>query len=241
MEEKVPSEKAELIQDVVGFSFHKLWTTFKELTLRPGQMVGAYCDGNRSKYVSPVTYFLLAFGLWFFIASFPGILPVTKTTGKGLLEFFTTGFRLVNPDISSERIKALYDSAELIEKSKEARIISRLLGLILFQWLFFRTYRKRFLPHLYFSLFVLAQIDFLSLPLFIPVFFDPSFIRITMSVVPVVGAAVYLYAALNFYPGLTIISLVLRAAGLYVAGFIFFFLSYFIVMGVSMAIMSLFI
>jgi hypothetical protein len=45
--EKSPSEHQEIIDEVVGFNISKLWTTCKELTINPGNMVASYCDGLR--------------------------------------------------------------------------------------------------------------------------------------------------------------------------------------------------
>lgn len=244
------TEKEELIKEVVGFDFRKVWTTFKELTVRPGETVAAYCDGARKKYISPVTYFLVAYGINFFVAKLSGMLNYSlntdhsapgKTSPGGMIDSIIYGAKMGNPNITNEEIEnittLLAPSFEFVS-SKEGILILTFPVIMILQWLFFRSFRKPFLQHLYFLLYVSAQINLLTIPLMIPFFFTQSLLWFTTVTTLAVSVGIYFYAELKFYPRITFGDIIIRTIGQVAAGAIPFFIWFCAVLAVTIVIVK---
>jgi hypothetical protein len=61
--------------DILHSVFHfdtKLWRTLPELVLRPGRLTRRYIDGERAKFISPMTLYLLSVFLMYAVFSFTG-------------------------------------------------------------------------------------------------------------------------------------------------------------------------
>lgn len=250
MENQTSSEKQELIEEVVGFNFHKLWFTFKELTFRPGETVSNYCDVVRTKYVSPVTYFLLAYGINFFFAKASGMLdPLMKigqpesgkTSSTGMLDGFMNGFKVGNPSITEaefENQKILFASTFDFLSTKEGILLISFPIIILVQWFFFKKFRKVFLHHLYFVLYVPAQINLLTIPLMFPVFFSQVLYLPVSIAIAAMSVGIYLYAEYKFYPAITVGNIAARTIGQFVAGLISYLIWFCLVMYVAFVIIQ---
>jgi hypothetical protein len=247
MEEQIPSEKQELIAEVVGFSIPKLWFTFLELIIRPGQTISAYCDGFRTKYVSPVTYFLLSNGVIYFLTKSTGlfdqILTISFPGDQEFADAIIDIARKAKPSITVDKIEKIQrivnPSLEFI-MSKEGMFSVSFPIVILVQWLFYKYYRKRFLHHLYFMLYVSAQINILTLPFFIPIYFTPTLLwPITLASLPV-AVYIYLYAERKFYPNITSKTLAMRTIGQIPVCTILLLGWYYIVFGITIFIKIIF-
>jgi len=231
--ERSSSEKQEIIDEVVGFNIRKLWTTCKDLTLYPGDTVANYCDGSRSKYLSPITYYLLCYGLNFFLAKLLGVFNYNPLNGSvithsnNMLEAFMTGIKLQDPSITNERIEKIINivsPAFEFLSSKEGLLLTSLPVFIVMQWLFFKSFRKPFLHHVYFLLFISAQINLMTIPLLLPLLFTYSFYW-TLSIGTIVLATVfYFYAELKFYPRITMTDIFWRTTLQIITGIIPYFI-----------------
>jgi hypothetical protein len=61
--------------DILHSVFHfdtKLWRTLPELVVRPGRLTRRYIDGERAKFISPMTLYLLSVFLMYAVFSFTG-------------------------------------------------------------------------------------------------------------------------------------------------------------------------
>lgn len=219
MEEQPISEKQELIEEVVGFNFRKLWFTFKELTVRPGETIAAYCDGIRAKYVSPITYFLLTYGLNFFVTHL-------FVKNDDLAKSFEEGYKLGNPSATNEKFQSLMafikPGFEFLQ-TKEGMVLSYIPILIILQWLFYRKYRKSFFHSFYFCLYVAAQTNLLTIPLIMTLGWSTP-AKVLLVTTSLLSVAFYFYAIPKFYLGITVSQIALRTFGQIIAFIIPFFI-----------------
>ena len=240
MEEQPLSEKQEVITEVVGFDIRKLWTTVKELTLRPGSAIADYCNGKRQSLISPITYFLLTSGLNYFLTKISGMMEFYPKNGKmvqaagenGYVQFFQMGYKMGSPTATDEQV---LEAIELIKpgidfiSSKEGMMLTTLPILVVLQWLFFRKYRKSFLHNLFFLLFITAQINLLTIPLiFIPALF-PSLLTLVFIGIIIFTMVFYFRAMPTFYTNITTDQIILRTIGQFAVGLVPFIIWFCIV------------
>ena len=77
-EEKKTNGLKEVTKELLGWEDNKLFRTLNHLTTRPGQIVTAYCKGEKSKYLSPVVYFFAVTALNIYIVTTSGLLDNDK-------------------------------------------------------------------------------------------------------------------------------------------------------------------
>ncbi len=229
MEEKAPSEKQELITDVVGFNFRKLWFTFRQLTFRPGETVADYCDGERKQYVSPITYFLLAYGIGFFITKLSGLMRYYYQDGRlvqshqndSFTRMFVTGYKLGNPTATDEHVQEIITwvtpGIEFIS-SKEGGLLIYLPITLLLQWLFYKAFRKSFYHNLYFLLYISAQVNLITIPIILILGWAPSMFGWLFLLFVGSTVAFYFYALPKFYTGIRVEQIVIRTLGQVIVG-----------------------
>ena len=237
MENQPPSEKDELVVDAVGFKPKKLLSTLKELTLRPGQAMTGYCEGSRSLLISPITYFFLAFGLNYFLTFLnPGVMDSMVQVQK-ITDAFENGLR-ADGSMDEEKITqfmaALQRTLSFVF-SKEGMLLTTWPIIALFQWLFFKKYKKRFIHHLYFLLFVFAHANILTLPLIALVALSPALLTATLVAGSIATLAYYVYAQHQFYR-LPLMDMLGKTAIMFVAAAIPFFIWFYAVMFAAMGI-----
>ncbi len=232
MEEKINSEKAEMVAEVVGFDFRKLWVTCRDLTVRPGETVAAYCDGARQRYLSPYSYFLLTFGINYFLTKTTGILsnPGAATTAAdaapSYYDLFLDGYMKGNPNATPEKAQKLFGMIQYgfeFMMSKEGMIITTLPIMVLLQWLFYRAYRKSFFQNFHFLLFVSAQTNLLTAPLVLVLWWSPESVYWLALVTMVLAMPFYFWAVSRFYPKITSDQIILRTFGQVLTGIIPYF------------------
>ncbi|HQQ99056.1 MAG TPA: DUF3667 domain-containing protein [Cyclobacteriaceae bacterium] len=200
-------EKKEVVSELIGFDLGKLKNTVVDLTLRPGPAIAEFAQGDRSKYLTPITYFLLVFGLSFFLDSVTGVGAFMMQRGE-MGKNFVQGIEQAEAMDGNVIIKdkaALSDQINTDVKAflerKEVHLLLVLPGLLLCQWLFFRRTGKSFLHNAYFALFTMGQYVLLILPLYVLFYVSRDlfyFVNMSLSLVfPVVYCT---YAGVGFYP-----------------------------------------
>lgn len=196
--ETARSEKQEVIQDIIGFDFTRLWSTFRDLTIRPGQIISAYCDGDRSKYISPITYLFLTYGLVFLLMNVFNLPDIFFEKGRSLYEVPGSSPNSQAVNDSQENVNRVIDRIIEFMKSKEASLIISFPVFMLFQWLFYRRYRNSFFHNFYFVLFTFGHITLLTALLMIPMA-HPSGYAWGMALSVLATFAYWVKAELHFY------------------------------------------
>lgn len=195
--ETARSEKQEVIQDIIGFDFTRLWATCRDLTVRPGQTIAAYCDGDRAKYISPITYFFLVYGIVFLLMNVLHLPDMLVAQGEQYGQLYEIN-RASQDDQSNKTISEINDRLIEFMKGKEASLIITFPIVILFQWLFYRRFRRSFFHNLYFVLFAFGHITLLTAPLIIPMAHPPAY-KWSMLLMLIITFAYWIMAELRFY------------------------------------------
>jgi hypothetical protein len=202
------SERKEVLTELVGFEITKLKNTIKDLTLKPGNAIDEYAQGERKKYLSPITYFLLIFGVSFFLDTVSGV--GDYIFNKGFNQFgqsFATGIKKAEIDSGQKMpfdVQKMYENVDSEAKAfyqrKEAQLLILLPGLLFCQWLFFRRRKNSFLHNSYFALYTTAHYILLLLPLTIFFLISETLFLYSYSILGFVFPIVYnTYAGINFY------------------------------------------
>jgi hypothetical protein len=204
-------EKKEILTELMGFEVSKLKNTIRDLTFKPGIAIDEYSQGERKKYLSPITYFLLVFGLSFFIDSVSGIGDYLFQKGFGpgqnIGESFSSGIKKAETD-SGEKMpfdiasvsKKIDTEAQAFYERKEVQMLILVPGLLLSQWLFFRRTKKSFLHNSYFALYTLAHYTLLLMPLALLFFVSEKLFYYTyLTLGLVVPIAYNIYSGVNYY------------------------------------------
>lgn len=203
--ETAQSDRKEIISEIIGFDFNRLWATIRDLTLKPGKVAADYCDGQRKKYLSPITYFFLVYGLVYFSFSLTGLQSQFLEQGRTLYENSkqqqVVPYGLKPKQLSPEeqaKMESNIREAQDFLMSKEGSLIVALPLMVLFQWLFYKKYRKSFYHHLYFLLFVSAQLNLLTLPLTLTLLV-PELVVASWVIMCILLFGFWLYAEFHFY------------------------------------------
>ncbi len=210
MEEGKINEKEEIVTELIGFSLKKLWHTIVELTVRPGQTIAAYCDGERNRIVTPITYFVLTFGMGFFVMTNTGLMDNSINLGYSLYtgtpeRNFESYRNRLPTELSDEEVSKFMDitnSTLAFVTSQKGMLIQIIPVWLLFQWLFFKKYRKPFSHHLYLLMYTGGHSYLLTAPLMIPLFFSEALVVPILTITSLFGIGYYFFAAIKFYPGL---------------------------------------
>lgn len=202
--ETAQSDRQEIISEIIGFDFSRLWATVRDLTIKPGKVAAEYCDGQRKRYLSPITYFLLVYGAVFFAVSLTDIQDQSLARSRSLYENskqqylpFATEKKQLSPE-EQQKLHADVRKAQEFLMSKEGTLIIGLPLMLLFQWLFYKRYRKSFYHHLYFMLFVSAQLNILTFPLTFTLV-NPALTAASIVILCIVLFGFWLYAEFDFY------------------------------------------
>ena len=195
MDEKKTTEREEIITEVIGFSPRKLRTTFLDLLLKPGLAIAAYSDGDRSKYISPIAYFLISYGGSFIIYELSGYYSHMHEKGEiaKMISMFDSSFQS-NPELREAFLRSFH-----IVFSKNVILLFSVPAYFVSWWLVFRRFRKPVLNHVYFFLFISAQAGFLMLLPHLILFWSFSFTTVLLWLDRVIGFVLFFLAAKVFY------------------------------------------
>ena len=237
-----PEEKSELketLTDLVGFELTKLWVTIKDLTIRPGHAIAAYCDGDRKKYIPPVTYFLLCLGFSFVVISQSEYFQYSKKIGEEVAKNSFDTF-LSNEELNANRLKILklkwgeVEAQAAFERHREltlkinsffesqnGQLVLVMPVALLLLWLFFRKYR-RFTHNLFLLLYQQAQISLFTIPfiLFFMIFPGVNTVYFILPTIMLFSLGYFIWIAKVFYKVESQEKLILLSIGYTVTSFI---------------------
>lgn len=158
MEEKKVKKTSglqEVTQELLGWEDNKLFRTLNHLTTRPGQIVTAYSNGEKSKYLSPVVYFFGVTALVTYIVSTSGLLelmlksnPIASKLGIDTSKY---------PEELNNVLSFLF--------SETGQKIIFLPIVLLLTWLFYRKYNRSFKANSWFALYTAGHAALLSTPI----------------------------------------------------------------------------
>lgn len=192
MEKARPAEKEEILVELVGFHPKRLWNTIKGLLTKPAQVTNDYCIGERKSYLSPIAYFILTYGLAYLILELSGHLGSDGSIAE-LTKGFENAFKS-NPKLHDAFIKAFY-----IVFSKNVFLFVYIPSVMTSWWFLFRKHKKSFIHHVYFILYIAAQINLFTLPVNSLYFWMENDSTLVTWLSNIISSIYTIYAAKQFY------------------------------------------
>jgi hypothetical protein len=148
-------EFKEVTIEIIGWENNKIWRTIRDLTIRPGKAITEYCEGEKEKYLSPVTYYFATVAITYYLLIATGFqdefLRYSREQRQKNVEI-VQGFRPVTKDRISDH-NQVYEFF-LGETGQKLLILPLLL---FFRWLLFRRYNKSFKSNAWYSLFTMGH------------------------------------------------------------------------------------
>ena len=164
-EEKKTNGLKEVTKELLGWEDNKLFRTLNHLTTRPGQIVTAYCKGEKSKYLSPVVYFFGVAALDYFINSISGFMDFTlKSNSESLRKTFSNPI-FANSGIDVSGILDQMNSVFSFMISDTGQNITQVPIFLLATWFLYKRYNRSFKENSWFALYTLGHVTLLSIPL----------------------------------------------------------------------------
>lgn len=210
-EDSNQDERKEVLTELIGFEFSKLKNTVRDLTINPGFAIDEYCRGERRKYLSPITYFLLVYAISFSLDSVTGvgdfIYQKGFSQGQSIGESWRSGLKKAEADSGEKmpfdepEIAGVVDvEARAFFQRKEVQLLILIPGLLLSQWLFFRKKRNSFFQNSYFALYTLGHTLLLLMPIMVLFFISENLFYYTYITLGSVFPMAYgIYSGVNFY------------------------------------------
>lgn len=135
--------------------------TMADLTMRPGNVIQQYILGNRKRYVGPISYYFLMFGVYLLLLSLLDIDLAEMVNAKGMQDSMQQATGSGQP--SDQALKA--------QEAIQAKLFKNIQFLALLQFpfvawwarLFFRKSGYNFLEHIVLPFYVFGQLTILSL------------------------------------------------------------------------------
>lgn len=149
------SEVKEVANELIGWDGNKVFRTFKYLSTRPGQLISEYCNGEKEKYLSPVTYFFGVSAIMFYFQSISGLEEMVKNANQWKQIFSSLGI-----DLSTSKIDNV---TSIIFNPTFLNILYIPLTLVA-TWLVFRKHNQSFRDNSWFTLYIAAQSSLFLLP-----------------------------------------------------------------------------
>ncbi len=85
-------EVKEVAGEIIGLESNKVFRTIKDLTIKPGEVIATYGEGDRQKYISPVVYYFGTSAASFYFLSLTGAVETAKTVSLVKKIFEVQGF-----------------------------------------------------------------------------------------------------------------------------------------------------
>jgi hypothetical protein len=191
------NEIKEITQELVGWENNKIIKTIRDLSVRPGEAIKAYCNEGNQSYLSPIVYFCGVTAVETFIADSIGLFDYMMT--QNLDEFKNS---LSDPKIAGMfNIDSVtvqlnnYLSFFISEVGQKIVIIPILL---LLTWAFYKKFNRSFKQNSWFALFTLGHATLLAIPLMAVWYFTNSLAL--YSVIGLLFIFVYwVWASKSFY------------------------------------------
>lgn len=186
-EEKKTNGLKEVTKELLGWEDNKLFRTLNHLTTRPGQIVTAYCKGEKSKYLSPVVYFFAVTALNIYIVTTSGLLDsMIKIPTLSKLGTDTS-------DVPGSTNMLLFLTSETGQKTVLLPIQ------LLLTWLFYKKYNRSFKENSWFTLYILGHGLLLSLPLLILYWYITKDSGLSITISSIIELGYWIWASKQFY------------------------------------------
>jgi hypothetical protein len=158
------NEIREVTQELVGWENNKVVKTIRDLCVRPGETIKAYCDQGNHAYLSPIIYFCGVTAVETFVADTIGLYDhIMKQNrdelGKSLSDPFIA--KMFNADSVTVQMNKFL-SFFMSELGQKIIIIPILL---LLTWAFYKKFNRSFKQNSWFALFTLGHATLLCIPL----------------------------------------------------------------------------
>lgn len=143
--------------------------TFKELLLRPGQMINGYWEGKRVKHYNPFSYFILIGGILAFIN----------------VKFADQLLKNANVPTASPKVFGKFDLMRWILEHPTVGMYVLIPFFSCASWLVYKKYKRTFPEHLVAYIYIIAQTQWMGLVLMPLQIFVPSTVLYYVSNVPI--------------------------------------------------------
>lgn len=153
----------EVTREIVGWEDNRVFRTLRYLTTDPATVVRTFCDGDRTRFLSPVVYFFAIAAIEAYIASVAGFFDVLFASNTETLRQTFSGPQF--SDMNVEELISKYNSIFGFIFSETGQKIILLPLILLFTWLFYRKHNRSFRENSWFALYILGHLTLLSLPL----------------------------------------------------------------------------
>jgi hypothetical protein len=191
------NEIKEVTQELVGWENNKVVKTIRDLSVKPGETIKAYCDQGNQMYLSPIVYFCAVTAVETFIANAIGLYDhmmkqnldeLTKSLSDPVIA------KMFNTDSVTLQVNNFL-SFFVSEVGQKIIIIPILL---LLTWAFYNKFNRSFKQNSWFALFTLGHATLLCIPLMAVWYFSNSLAL--YSVIALVCIFVYwVWASKTFY------------------------------------------
>ncbi len=187
------NEVKEVASELLGWEGNKVFRTVKYLTIKPGQIITEYCQGEKQKYLSPVVYFFGIAGFILYLQSLSGLDDFVRDPKylKALKKMSELGWVLSDSQIIM--------FINIIENQTLMLILLLPVNLVA-TWFLFKKSNPSFKQSSWFVIYISAQSSFLFiLPLLCFLFkFEGAFLFTYQLIAPTI--IVYsIWAAMQFY------------------------------------------
>ncbi len=167
------SEAKDVANEIVGFKITNIWSTIVCLTLRPGQTIKRYYDGDKSGLIPPVGYYSMAMFLTYLLLSYSGYYNAAREQREKMNSQVTESIGKATTDADkrdleqAQKLLTVYKFvSEDLASNETARYLVSLPLILLFRWLFFRKYGKGLKANAWYCLYGMGHTGMLSaLPL----------------------------------------------------------------------------
>lgn len=153
----------EVTREIIGWEDNKVFRTLRYLTTDPATVVKAWCDGDKTKFLSPVVYFFAIAAIEAYVASASGLFDSLYAANTASLReaFAASQFK----DLDVEELITKYNNTFGFIFSETGQKLVMLPLVLLFTWLFYKRHNPSFKDNSWFSLYMLGHLTLLSLPL----------------------------------------------------------------------------
>jgi hypothetical protein len=196
----------EVVNEVIGLEHNKILATIKYLTINPSQVVSEYCKGEKTKYLSPVVYYLGVESLKSYLFSVSGFsdyvlkIKVEEMRVK-ILSLTNLSDQLGNHTMNDFFI---FFAGEIGKK------IITLPLLLLLTWLFYKRQNNSFKENSWFALYSAGHASLLSLPLMLLLWYTLGYSSIITTSFITISLLYWAWASIGFYNIKFVKAIVLR-------------------------------
>jgi hypothetical protein len=172
------NEIKEITQELVGWENNKIIKTIRDLSVRPGEAIKAYCNEGSQSYLSPIVYFCGVTAVETFIADQIGLYDRMMTENLDEFRKSLSDPKIANMfNVDSVTVQLNNFLSFFISEVGQKIIIIPIL--LLLTWTFYKNFNRSFKQNSWFALFTLGHATLLSIPLMAVWYFSNSLLLYT--------------------------------------------------------------